>query len=59
MQGRVNTTPTQERGNNLMYASDWQYYKNVEDEEVFASKMLVLLIIEIMVYYVLKKIGIL
>ena len=44
---------------NKMYASDWQYYKNVEDEEVFASKMLVLLIIEIMVYYVLKKIGIL
>ena len=40
------------------YDSNWQYYKNVEDEEEFSSRMLVLLIIEIIVFFGLKKLGI-
>ena len=40
------------------YSRNWQYHKHREEEEEFSSRMLVLLIIEIIVYLWLKESGI-
>lgn len=42
----------------ITYTRNWKHNKHIDEEEEFSSRMLVLLIIEIIVFFGLKKLGI-